>query len=46
MTPQLAGFTTYLFTLIAILETVTTVNRAVGVQGRLEGNQERLVTAG
>lgn len=31
---------------IAFLETVTTVNRAVGVQGRLEDNQERLVAAG
>ncbi|CAM4566033.1 unnamed protein product [Leuciscus chuanchicus] len=30
----------------AFLETVATVNRAVGVQGRLEDNQERLVAAG
>ncbi len=30
----------------AFLETVATVNRAVGVQGRLEDNQERLVASG
>ncbi len=31
---------------LLFLETVATVNRADGVQGRLEDNQERLVAAG
>ncbi|KAJ8353202.1 hypothetical protein SKAU_G00207690 [Synaphobranchus kaupii] len=36
----------YLYKPNAFLETVTTVNRAVGVQERFEDNQERLVAAG
>lgn len=37
-----AGWNTFLYNPEVLANPVTTVNRAVGVQGRLEDNQERL----